>query len=210
MSNQRYPHHRQLAELSAEAYGAHTFAAHELEGLHRVMDMKVKQWPEVQVIALRGTEFTGLFSNGGWRDIVRDLLVMPRKMEGVGVGHRGFITGAADVFQTLVPLLDAKKPIICTGHSLGAAVAQALALLLNLHGFYVLEYVGFGCPRVFSGKPDWGRVRVSHYRYGRDIVPSLLPPGLLYRHPNKAIQLGAKRWLPSFDDHDINHYVREV
>lgn len=206
----RYPHHSQLAALCAEAYGTHSFHAKDLEGLHRHMDMKMAEWPEVQVIALRGTEFTGAFTNGGWRDIVRDLMVLPTRVPGVGIGHAGFLIGAGDVFSTLGPKLKKDKPIICTGHSLGAAVAQALALILKQHGWHVLEYVGFGCPRVFAGSPDWGAVKVYHYQHGGDIVPRLLPPGLLYRHPAAARVIGKHRWLPSFEDHDIHHYCREV
>ncbi|BFM20512.1 lipase family protein [Gilvimarinus japonicus] len=210
MISPRPPHHKALASLCAEAYGSHTFVARELEGLHRHMDVKVNEWPEVQVIALRGTEFTDALFNGGWADIVRDLLVWPKRIPGVGVGHAGFITGGADVFQTVVPRLSLDKPIICTGHSLGAAVAQVLALLLKQSGLPVVEYVGFGCPRVFAGKPDWGDVAVTHYQHSADIVPLLLPPGLLYRHPAKACVIGKRHFWPSFKYHDIHHYCREV
>jgi len=207
MTKPRPPHHKDLADLCAEAYNSHTFAVRQLEGLHKVMDIKVDEWSRAQVVALRGTE---PLLKGGWADVVRDLMVYPKHIPDVGVGHAGFITGGAHVFETVVPFLSLHKPIICTGHSLGAAVAQVLALLLKQSGLPVIEYVGFGRPRVLAGQRDWGDVKMTHYRHSADIVPLLLPPGLLYRHPVKASVIGKRRFWPSFKHHDITHYCREV
>jgi pimeloyl-ACP methyl ester carboxylesterase len=83
--------------------------------------------------------------------------------------------------------------IICTGHSLGAAMAQIAALdLSETFASANVSSVTYGTPR--TGNYDWQQYwattlkgqtgRIVHYH---DIVPHLPPEALLFHHtPNEA------------------------
>ncbi len=198
--------HAFLAELSREAYERQTFKTHEVEGL---LGRASTEYSETtQIISVRGTEFTGALKNGGMLDILRDLLVLPKYAQDIGVGHWGFLSGARRVLIEILDDLDPSLPIICTGHSMGAAVSLALSRFLIRQGFNVVEWVGFGAPRVFAKKLDWGDTQITHYQYGRDLITEWLPPGLIYQHQVPAIKIGKpKYWLPNLHDHNVDLYA---
>jgi hypothetical protein len=197
--------HSALAEVCRESYQRHTTKINDIEVL-------IKNINGVQVVAFRGTEATGALGNGGWVDILRDLWLRPKRDKRVGWGHAGFISGGLLVMdKKLRKQLNPNAPVICTGHSLGAALAQVCALGLSYHGFNVTQWVGFGAPRVFAGKRDWGNIKLASYKNGNDIVPTWLPPGLLYRHPVAPKNIGRpSQSKANWDDHDINLYVNEL
>ncbi|WP_338109504.1 lipase family protein [Pseudomaricurvus alkylphenolicus] len=191
--------HRQLALFAKEAYHRHTVSVHGVEVL-------VIQFRGHQVLAFRGTQADKLV------DIVRDLWVRPRRSTRLGWGHAGFMNGATRILDLkLRDVIDKRKPILCTGHSAGGAIAQACALALRYHRYHVKAWVGFGSPRVFAGARDWDETELHHYRFGNDIVPKWLPPGLIYRHPVVATNLGqAEKAWPNWADHDMDNYVRAL
>jgi hypothetical protein len=109
--------------------------------------------------------------------------------------HRGFYRSALAIKQQALASLNGNiLPIIVTGHSYGAAVAQILALELA-DDFPDISVVNFGQPR--TGNPEFAShlndvigdyTRVVHYK---DIVPHL-PPQPFYKHSCGEI----------FEDHD--------
>lgn len=139
----------------------------------------------VTVVGLRGTDFNEL------RDILTDLRIKPVPC-GAGRAHAGFV-GAA---EALTPGLQAAlpdRPVWLVGHSLGGALAQALAATW-MHP--VDAVVAFGSPRV--GDAAFGQgladllgdllLRVTH---DRDPVLDFPPRALGYRHAGPELRLHA-------------------
>ena len=111
----------------------------------------VTEFAGYQVVAPRGTEADALISGNGWRDIVRDLRVIPWKDKRVGWSHAGFLKGARGIVDRgLFGMLRRAKPIVLVGHSLGGAIALNAAALLHAEGFDVHHVVTFGSPRTFK------------------------------------------------------------
>jgi pimeloyl-ACP methyl ester carboxylesterase len=82
------------------------------------------------------------------------------------------------------------SPVLLTGHSLGAALAELAAWELAAAGLHVTELISFGTPRVGNSQwasfwaaaaaPPRASFRVVH---NEDPVPRLPPLLLGYRHP---------------------------
>lgn len=91
--------------------------------------------------------------------------------------HQGFATAAKTIVEELRDHLPRDAIIETTGHSLGGAVAVAIAIQLRHEGYQVLRVVTFGQPRVtdFSGAQQYATINVTRYVAEKDIVP-LVPP----------------------------------
>lgn len=188
--------HADLCALVAQGYEQSTGKVNEVE-------YHVIQLPLVQVLTFRGTEASKMFSGCGWRDVIRDLRVMPWHDDRAGWCHAGFLKGARGVIDG--PLeLTRDKPIVTSGHSLGAAMSLIAALMLESIGYDVYEWVGFGCPRAILGDRLYGFDATS-YRHKNDIVTQV--PPLFFEHLIDPIQLGEPEGSPSFKHHDIGLYL---
>jgi pimeloyl-ACP methyl ester carboxylesterase len=124
----------------------------------------VKKYPNIMVAVCRGS-ITFL---DWWHDFMRVALMVHD--DDLGMVHPGFLIGIRSALSVLEPMID--KPLIITGHSLGAAHAFLLAALHILHGGTVVKITTFGPPR-----PGNWRVRTllaqtpgSSYRNGTDPV----------------------------------------
>lgn len=106
-----------------------------------------------------------------------------------GAIHRGFLAYARAAFLQIANQLQRweRKPLIFTGHSLGAAAAVITAAHFYETGHDIDAVYTFGCPRVgnaeFKGYATaaFGK---NHFRHvnGHDGVP-MLPPWIMgYRH----------------------------
>lgn len=134
------------------------------------------------VVCFRGT------CKDSRRNIATDLNAWPAHWQGGGWVHAGFhraycnrVRGEIDVWLTAHP----HRALVCTGISLGAALATLLAAEQN-----GASLITFGSPRV--GSREFGRLfegrAVRRYVECSDMVPSL-PPPLGYRH------VGAMRYI---------------
>lgn len=135
------------------------------------------EFDDFAVLTFRGTEYSV------WRDIWTDLQCWTKKFHGINV-HYGFAKALEKVLPQVSNSLDMVrgKKIYFTGHSLGGALAQLMALEYNPE--CVLT---FGAPRVSGGHKfeqffnyiDFHRV-VSSW----DVVPHLPPriPFWGYKH----------------------------
>lgn len=193
---------KELLQLTKDGYESKTSVVKELE-------YSVHQYDDCQVIVIRGTEITGTEEDHSGdkvkniRDVIRDIRILPWKIKGMPWGHSGFVKGARDVLEHSIPkYLKYGKPIICTGHSLGGAVALALGVFLKkLDRKQVVQVVTFGAPRVFLFKQ---KINAVMYRNGKDVVPTV-PYG---RHPVKQTRVGEKTTrLPCVKDHFLSKYI---
>jgi len=194
---QQKKYHLFLAKNCKYSYVHHT---HESLGVQFIFDNNL--------ITIRGTEFT---TCKGKLDIVRDLLLIPYKSHGLW-GHFGFLRGAERVLDILVDkdLIDKRFPLVITGHSLGGAVAQALAFFLVKNGFKVDTVVTFGSPTVFYRKLPKELIssipNITLYENNSDIV-SRLPIG---EHVVKKLKINKSNKLFSFSGHKIDNYIKEL
>lgn len=147
--------HLDLARACLDAYqdGPEVLSSGEVDVLHRLA-------PEGLILAVRGTEASetpfGVIKRGElhkllkwqtWRntnDIIRDLMFWPHETLHGGV-HRGFYKSAHQWLRDYKKILSPSVPIYLTGHSLGAATAAQMALMLA-DSHEVKSLVVFGEP----------------------------------------------------------------
>jgi hypothetical protein len=124
----------------------------------------------VQLISFRGT------SNIENVLVNLNVSLMPDEKLGV-LMHEGFSAAAMEIFLELRPRLDKAVPVVTTGHSLGGAIAQIVALHLQLDGFHIQQVVTFGQPKVtnVTGAALFNRLPLTRVVTVKDIVP-LVPP----------------------------------
>lgn len=130
--------------------------------------------------------------------------------------HLGFGTYARELMGQMLAAgihLDATKPLILCGHSLGGAVATIIAAQLQDH-LPLIELVTFGSPRP-GGRRFRERLRVPHHRYvhADDVVPKLPAAVLGFRHTAPALQLEPSHpghLLKGVKDHDMHIYRRLI
>lgn len=149
--------------------------------------------PEAIFVVFRGTSY---------EDIRTDLKFRKEETD-FGKVHRGFWNYTLNTFMGVGIWLTArafiqKKPIILTGHSLGAAAAVIQACLLHQQGFGISGVYTFGEPRIGNGQfaryceNAFGDV---HYRHvnGLDGVPMIPPWHWGYRHCGQRFYFSTHR-----------------
>ena len=170
--------HGVLAQICLESYHAQTFSFDDVE----VLVMPVNG---CNVVAIRGTELSE------WRDISRVLL-----------GSGSFESAAYGVAMRLFKYIDAKKPTIITGHSVGGCIAIALSRMIDCS-----EVVVFGAIRA----SQLAGCKCTSYIHANDAVPKLLYPlcwttgekVYLAKHKRKSYKLSIK-------DHLLQGYIDEL
>lgn len=130
------------------------------------------------VVVFRGTEPTQI------SDIIADLKAWPSASETVGMVHDGFKDELDKIANKIMEWMPSKKDktVICTGHSLGAAMASLFAARLSAMDNDVELYT-FGSPRV--GDKTWAAQfdNIKAYRFinNNDLV-CRVPTDLYYEH----------------------------
>jgi hypothetical protein len=127
-----------------------------------------------QIIAVRGTAnlTNALLDLESWKDLSPVL--------GIKL-HHGFEKAASMVFEDARQYLDFKLPVVVCGHSLGAAEAIILGMLLSKAGYRVEKILASGPPKVTDAKgvAAYENLPVVLVTSAFDPVP-FLPPALLY------------------------------
>ena len=165
------------------------------------------------ILAFRGSEETGI------TDWITDLKFLSADYPYGGGSdiavHAGFIEAYQSIRESIFKVAKdtPHKKIICTGHSLGSALATlcALDLACNLSGKQISSYT-YGSPKV--GDPNFVKFynqKVPHsYRFvnGPDIIPMVPPdiPFLVdYDHIGKLYHVGDTQASQLSTDAAISH-----
>ena len=127
-----------------------------------------------QIIAIRGT--------ANLKNAILDVELWRDKSKALGIRlHHGFEVAATLVFQDLGRFLDRSAPIVVCGHSLGAAEAIIVGMLLVKEGYHVDKIVASGPPKVTDaeGWRIYKNLPVVRVSSAFDPVP-FLPPSNFY------------------------------
>lgn len=160
------------------------------------------------VVALPGTHPADAL------DWLRDFDIWPMWERGIGPIHEGFGLGARAAFAEMAPILSTDKLVTFTGHSLGGALALALAAIHARERPQTrFRVVVFGAPRVSFLNPRFaaligrGGPSALYVRAG-DIVPDA-PFAPVYRHPMTLTRIG-RAAEDLFANHAIARYAADV
>ena len=188
------------------------------------------------IICFRGTEPTEM------TDVLSDLKAWPKRSQEKGLVHFGFAQALDKVYDEMSTYLERLSlgapegiKVICTGHSLGAALATLFAAREDAHELYT-----FGSPRVGTRSfcKEIKKDGVKHYRFvnNNDIVTSVPLALMGFRHSGELVyvnhygnirkmtywqrfkdklrgRLAAWRKREAFDgvrDHDISAYYKKI
>ncbi len=119
-------------------------------------------------------------------DILSDLKAWPKRSREKGLVHFGFAQALDRVYDKImeqIQRLDMSKieKTICTGHSLGAALATLMASRIDAEELYT-----FGSPRVGTRSfvKEMNNDLIKHYRFvnNNDIVTAVPLALMMYRH----------------------------
>ncbi len=163
----------------------------------------------VDLPATRNRYLVGIATSGRQEIVVRGTVNVRNAVYDAEVGmawsealgmrvHRGFETMARVLYRDVRPRLDPGRDIVVFGHSLGAAEAVLLGLLLERDGYRVRQVYASGQPKVTDEKgaethADFPVLRVS---CELDPVPFLPPasPERPYAHFGREIVLLDGMW----------------
>lgn len=188
------------------------------------------------IICFRGTEPDKM------TDILADLKAWPKRSRERGLVHFGFAQALDKVYDKINERLEQVSNnvsedvrVICTGHSLGAALATLCASRIDAHEVYT-----FGSPRVGTRSfvKEMNNDGIKHYRFvnNNDVVTSVPLALMAYRHQGDLCyinhygnirkmtlwqrtkdkfrgRLAAWKNKQPFDgvrDHDINAYHKKI
>jgi triacylglycerol lipase len=134
------------------------------------------------IICFRGTEPTQM------TDVMADLKAWPKRSKEKGLVHFGFVEALDCVYAKIEECLERislgladETKVICTGHSLGAAVATICASRIDAHELYT-----FGSPRVGNASfiKEMKADNIKHYRFvnNNDVVTKVPFAIMGYKH----------------------------
>lgn len=207
-------HHHELAVLCDAAYDT---TRSDIWSVAE-NDVLVRERENVVTLSCRGTEASRAIHNDfsmeglrNTRDILKDLRFWPYQMPDGSWVHKGF-GRAAEVWceAYALKLVEIGKPVVLTGHSLGAAMAVQMAAVLRGMGLNVLEVVTYGEPAGFyfgsEKKYQALNIPTTSYLNANDWIRFAPPFGSTSVprtriNPKKGISRKA---------HDINEYVRAM
>lgn len=192
-----------FAEIARLARAYRTIRYDELPVIHAALD---PLYDAVAVVDLAATEnrYVLATKDGARRHEVwirgtanrqnafTDLEFAKRRDVRLGINlHRGFMAYATAVFEDLVPRLHPGYEVVVFGHSLGAAEATIVGMLLATDGWKVTRVFASGSPRLTDaeGARKFADLPVLRIINEGDPVP-LLPPRTLVSPSDPYVHLG--------------------
>ncbi|MCJ8344442.1 lipase family protein [bacterium] len=126
--------------------------------------------------------------------------------------HKGFYSIAREIFQLSRTLLNPAYSTTITGHSLGGAASNLMALYLERVSFKNIEVITFGQPRFTNsdGAHLLNNINVHRVVHEDDIVSKLPPKFLSYRHFGRYFQLTKHKILSEYQVEDDQEDSQEV
>ncbi len=126
------------------------------------------------------------------QNAIADMQVAKRRSAKLGINlHRGFEDMAAVLYDDILPRLRPGYELVIFGHSLGAAEATILGLMLSVDGWRVSRVYASGSPRVTdaAGALAFGPLPLIRIVNEGDPVP-LLPPRTLVSPADPYVHIG--------------------
>ncbi|TGD71341.1 lipase family protein [Mangrovimicrobium sediminis] len=169
--------------------------------------LEVEPHTGTQVIAVRGT--------ANLPNIREDAKYVESRNPSLGIYvHDGFDAGAWEIFNALQPHLDKSRPVIVTGHSLGAAIATLLMMMLHEEGYDLKPSINFGQPKVTNraGVQKYRNLPLLRIADENDIVPLLPPTDLVdsvhgaYEHLGPELILLPGKYYVYQTHHQVERY----
>lgn len=138
---------------------------------------------KTQTIVLRGSTTTQ-----NWIQDAKFFKVEDPWAKGVKV-HKGFYQSAREVYSKARKYINKSYATKITGHSLGGGVAILMGAYLQHHNYKVREIITFGQPRITNkqGATTLRNLPLERVTVELDLVPSLPPKFLGYRHFGKSL-----------------------
>jgi hypothetical protein len=177
------------------------------ERIHADWDGRYEQLEVVEVEATRNRYLLAVLPRGrqevvirgtaNWTNALFDVRIRRHWNAELGIElHKGFEEIATALLQDLAPRLRPERELVLFGHSLGAAEAVILGLLLEHRGYSVRRVYASGQPRITdtAGARRCGGFPVLRILNANDPVPLLpsvrdLAPARSYRHFGDACML---------------------
>ncbi|MCO4782636.1 MAG: lipase family protein [Candidatus Cloacimonetes bacterium] len=178
---------------------------------------------KTQTLAIRGSTTVQ-----NWIQDAKFFKVTDEWAKGIKV-HKGFYQSAREVFAKAKKHLRKSYQTKITGHSLGGGVAILMGSYLKHHKYLVNEIITFGQPRITNkdGATVLRNLPLERVTVELDLVPSLPPKFLGYRHfgkslvvkhnevfqSNRIIESNKKdsdQALQAWDDLERNHQVMKT
>ena len=160
------------------------------------------------IVVFRGTDDA--------MDVIRDIRMLPTKNKyrpGNGYIHKGFYSALVWLYDDVTRYINTLKDkfvdmrIICTGHSLGAAMATIMAYNVSADELYT-----FGSPRVGTRSfvKDLEKTKLKHIRVvnGNDVVTKL-PSPIIYSHHGDELKLTCVK-ANCISNHLICNYIANL
>ena len=147
-------------------------------------------------------------------DWIDDLKFIPSWHKDLGFCHAGFLEDMDVVVGEILALVDG-RPLVITGHSLGAARACLLGALLTVLGVKPVSITVFGCPRPGFAKLrkvlQGGGFPLRSYQNLGDIVTTKPWFMGLYKDPIDFTEIQVFDWMDKVGNiphHGIHLYVK--
>jgi hypothetical protein len=185
----------------SEAYRAMRYDS--LPDIHAALDpsydeLVVVDLPQTKNRYMLGTRVAGrvheiwIRGTANVQNAFSDIEFAKRRDARLGINlHRGFLAMATAVYADILPRLQPGYELVIFGHSLGAAEATILGMLLSMDGWKVSQVYASGSPRLTDaeGALKCAGLPVIRIINEGDPVP-LLPPRTLVSPTDPYVHLG--------------------
>lgn len=196
-------------DLINESYDRYDFRIGDVEFI-------LVEFGEFQVVVPRGTEFSGFFTESGYRDVWNDILFFPTYSKRLGgFSHRGFLKSARKIVdKALHGMLRKDKKTLFIGHSYGGGVCVNAGFMMHSMGFNIAGIITVGCPRTLTkgtmNKLSDVDIPVWQFSNPGDPIPDLPFRWWGFRHINEIPTSREADGYSIRNNHMLPHYAEWI